>query len=229
MKIRESRKKQGSFFSSLLTGYKDLIDPDKEDDLFNSISLGIGNKLAYQKFVNFTWPLWLSEAEDFYSLNYRSIPDPLLLNANFREWQTFTNYLSNEELQVDRSGMISGPGNSSWSIEFWYVSDGAVYLPQKNFRNIKPVRDHKTGEICISGSFGNTCFKERIAGAKTLVDEALVSYEITTNKADDVLFAVIRPYNSLNIGGVSNISFDSTGSFLKIDGRQNIAFEKKPD
>ncbi len=229
LKIRESKKKQGSFFSNLLTGYKDLIDPDKEDALFDSISLGLGNRFAYQKFSNFTWPLWLSEAGDFYSLNYRPTSDPLLLNANFREWQTFTNYLSNEELQIDRSGMISGPGNSAWSIEFWYVSNGIVYHPQKHFNNIKSVRDYKTGEISIAGNFGKTQFRERIAGAKSGIDEALISYEISTDFADDVIFAVVRPYNSLKIGGVSNISFDAAGSFIKIDGRQNLSFEKKPD
>jgi hypothetical protein len=229
LKIRESKKKQGSFFSNLLTDYKSLIDPDKEEILLDAVSLGMGNRIAYQKFSGFTWPLWLSEAEDFYSLNYRSTPDPLLLNSSFREWQSFTNFLSSEELQIDRVGMISGPGNSSWSVEFWYFSNGILYHPQKNLEHIKPERDYKTGGICITGNLGNSQFKESIAGAKSNIDEALVSYEINSGNADDVLFAVVRPYNSLAIGGVNNISFNASGLFLKIDGKEVIAFEKKPD
>jgi hypothetical protein len=229
LKIRESKKKQGSFFSNLLTDYKGLIDPDKEEVLLNTLSLGMGNRIAYQKFPGFSWPLWLSEAEDFYSLNYRSTPDPLLLNSGFREWQSFTNYLSKEELRVDRSGMISGPGDSPWSVEFWYSSNGVLYRPQDNFGLIKQERDYKTGEIIITGAFGSSQFKESIAGAKSAVDEALVSYEINAFNADDVLFAVVRPYNPLAIGGVDNISFDASGLFLKINGKEVIAFEKKPD
>lgn len=230
LKIRESKKKQGSFFSNLFTAFKNFIDPDKEEILFDDISRGIGNKIAYQKFSDFTWPLWLSESEDFYSLNYRSTPGPLLLNTNFREWQTFTNYLSNDEIHIDRSGMITGPGNSAWSVEFWF-SDGSesIYFPQKIYNDITPVRNHKTGEISISGNFGKTRFRERIAGGKSNIDEALVSYEINTDGSEDKLFVAVRPYNLISIGGVNNISFDASGNLLKINGRQSIAFEKKPD
>ncbi len=229
MKIRESKKKQGSFFSNLFTDFKLFLDPEKEEILFNDISLGIGNRVAYQKFQNFTWPLWLSDAGDFYSLNYRPTSNPLLLNTNFREWQSFTNYLSNDEIHIDRSGMISGPGDSPWSVEFWYYSDNVMYRPHKQHRAISPVRNHKTGEISVSGSYGNAKFKERVAGAKSGIDEALVSYEMNTDRHEDILFAVIRPYNCLSIGGVNNINFDNAGCFLKINGRQCVAVEKKPD
>lgn len=229
LKIRESKKKQGSYFSNLASNFKDFIDPEKEEILFNNISLGVGNRLAYQKFSNFIWPLWLSEAEDFYSLNYSSTANPLLLNTNFREWQIFTNYLSNDEICIDRSGMITGPGNSPWSVEFWYKSNGVIYQPQKNYNRINPLRSYKTGEININGSYNNSKFIERIAGGKSDIDEALVSYEINTNTSEDILFVVIRPYNNLSIGGVNEISFESTGFFLKINGKQGIAFEKKPD
>ncbi|HNX24877.1 MAG TPA: hypothetical protein PKG60_12590 [Spirochaetota bacterium] len=229
LKIRESKKKQGSFFSNLLTAFKDFIDPEKEDILFNDISQGIGNKIAFQKFSNFTWPLWLSEAEDFYSLNYRSNPNPLLLNTNFREWQTFTNYLSNDEIHIDRSGMIAGPGNAPWSVEFWYSSGETIYQPQKHYSNISPIRNHKTGEISIAGIFGKTQFREKVAGGKSNIDEALVSYEINTDAAEDQLFIVIRPYNCYAIGGVNNISFDNAGNLLKINGKQSVVLERKPD
>ena len=229
MKIRESKKKQGSFFSNLFTDFKDFIDPDKENILFNDISQGIGNKTAFQKFPDFTWPLWLSEAEDFYSLNYRSTPASLLLNTNFREWQSFTNYLSNDEIHIDRSGMITGPGKSPWSVEFWYSRGETIFHPQKHYSDITSLRNHKTGEISISGIYGKTPFRERIAGGKSNIDEALVSYEINTDGTEDIIYAVIRPYNCSAIGGVNNISFDSSGNFLKINGKQSISFERKPD
>ncbi len=230
MKIRENKKKQGSFFNNLFTAFKDFIDPDKEEILFTDISQGLGNKIAYQKFSDFTWPLWLSEAEDFYSLNYRSTPSPVLLNTNFREWQTFTNYLSNDEINIDRSGMITGPGHSPWSVEFWFVKDGEkVYHPQNIYTGITAARNHKTGEINLSGNFGKARFMEKIAGGKSNIDEAMVSYEINTDGAGDQLFAVIRPYNCCGIGGVDNISFDASGNLLKINGKYSVAFDKKPD
>ncbi len=229
MKIRESKKKQGSFFSNLFTDFKDFIDPEKEEIIFNDISLGLGNRVAYQKFRNFTWPLWLSDAEDFYSLNYRSTPNPLLLNTNFREWQTFTNYLSNDEIHIDRGGMITGPGDSSWSVEFWFYSRNILYQPQKYHKSILPVRNHKTGEISITGNYGNAQFKERIAGAKSNIDEAIVSYSINADSPEDMLFVVIRPYNCYAIGGVHDIFFEKAGNFLKINGKQCVCFEKKPD
>jgi hypothetical protein len=229
LKIRESKKKQGSFSDSLSSKFKDFIDPEKEEILFNDISLGIGNRVAYQKFPDFTWPLWLSKAEDFYSLDYRSSPNPLLLNTNFREWQTFTNYLSNDEIHIDRCGMITGPGNSPWSVEFWYLSKDILYQPQDHLSRIMPVRNYKTGEISIAGSYGNTKFRQRIAGGKSNIDEALVSYEINTDCTEDIVFVVLRPYNSHAIGGVNDISFDSSSYLLKINGKQSIAFEKKPD
>jgi len=229
LKIRESKKKQGSFFSNLSSDFKEFIDPEKEDILHSDISLGVGNRVAYRKFRNFTWPLWLSETEDFYSLNHRSAPAPLLLNTNFREWQTFTNYLSNDEIHIDRSGMISGPGDSPWSVEFWYLSNGTIYHPQKHYKQIIPLRNHKTGEITISGSYGNTQFKERVAGGKSDVDEALVSFEVDTAVAEDILFVVIRPYNSLVIGGLKEISYEKNGYLLQINGKKSVGFETKPD
>jgi len=229
LKIRESKKKQGSFLSNLFTRYKDFIDPEKEEIIFNDISQGMGNRIAYQKFTDFAWPLWLSEVEDFYSLNYRPTPNPLLLNTNFRDWQTFTNYLSKDEIHIDRSGMITGPSNSPWSVEFWVSSDGLIFRPQKFFNRIVPSRNFKTGVISITGSYENIQFCEKIAGGKSNTDEALISYEINTESAEDFLMAVIRPYNSHSIGGVNDISFDHSGFMLKINGKQSIAFEKKPD
>ncbi len=229
LKIRESKKKQGSFFSNLFTIYKDYIDPAKEEILLKDISLGIGNRIAIQKFKNFSWPLWLSEAGDFYSQNYRSTPNPLLLNTNFREWQTFTNYLSQDEIHIDRCGMIAGPGDFPWSVEFWYSNNNTIHYPQKNCSRITPVRDSITGEIIITGNYGAAQFCERIAGGKSSVDEALVSFELNTAYADDILFAVIRPYNCCAIGGLNSISYDPAGYMLKINDKNRVAFDRKPD
>ncbi len=229
LKFKESKKKQGSFFSNLSTNYKDLIDPEKETLLLNEVSLGIGNRVVYQKFPGFVWPLWLNESGDFYSPGYRPSPGPLLLNTNFREWQTFTNYISGDEIQIDRSGMIAGPGGAAWAVEFWYSGNGIIYHPQKNPGDIQPVRDSVSGEICIAGKLGSTAFYERIAGGRSGVDEALVSYEINTPSAGDILFVVIRPYNCLKLGGINNISSDSSGLLLSINGKNCIGFENRPD
>lgn len=125
--------------------------------------------------------------------------------------------------------MITGPGDSRWSVEFWYMDNDTIYHPQEYHSRIEPVRDYNTGEITITGKYGNTVFRERIAGGKTSVDEALVSYEIITQSGDDTLYVVIRPYNCLALGGVDEIIFDNAGLLLKINGKNSIGFENKPD
>ena len=228
MKIKEN-KKQGIVFNNLYTSFKSFIDPQKEDMLLNDLSLGIGNRIALKKYPGFAWPLWLTEAGNFFSSSYRSYPNPVLLNTNFREWQTFTNYISADEITIDRCGMISGPGNAKWSVEFWYHSNGLMSRPQDDYRNIQSRRDYTTGLIEISGGIGNTRFTERIAGTKSSVNEALVSYEINANTNDDIIFIVIRPYNNVSLGGLNRIEYTDAGFLVKIDGKQHIGFESKPD
>lgn len=228
MKIKEN-KKQISVFSDLYTGFKNFIDPQKEDLLLSDISVGIGNKIAAGKFPGFSWPLWLTEAGNFFSPSYRSYPNPVLLNTNFREWQTFTNYLSSDEIFIDRCGMVSGSGDAPWSAEFWFHSSGSMYRPQNSYRLITSQRDYKTGIIDIKGSIGNTQFRERIAGAKSSVNEALVSYEINAITNDDICFIVIRPYNNTSLGGLNSIEFEARDFMIKINGRQHAGIDRKPD
>jgi hypothetical protein len=125
--------------------------------------------------------------------------------------------------------MISGPGNSLWSVEFWYLSGEVIYKPQNHLSKISSARDHKYGEIIISGSYGDAKFKERIAGGRSDIDEAFVSYSINTDKTDTILFILIRPYNCISIGGINNIRFDNAGYFLNINGKNSVAVENIPD
>ena len=223
-----NNKKERDFINSLSLKFKDYIDSAKDEILLKNVSLGIDNRIIYQKFHRFTWPLWLSDLKKIQSQNYCTTPHPLLLNSNFLEWQTFTNYLSNDEIHIDRCGMISGP-DSPWSIEFWYSNGDEIYKPQDHPSQISPVRDHKYGEIIITGNYGDIKFQERIVGGKTDIDEALVSYSINTNKADTILFILIRPYNCISIGGINNIRFDGSGYFLNINGKNCVAVENMPD
>jgi len=227
LKLR-ANKKERDFINSLSLRFKDYIDSEKDEALLKNVSLGIDNRIIYQKFPKFTWPLWLSNAKKIQSPDYCTTPLPLLLNANFLEWQTFTNYLSNYEIHIDRCGMISGP-DSPWSIEFWYASGDEIYKPQDHISQISPIRDHKSGEIIITGNYGEIKFQEKIVGGKTDIDEVLVSYSINTNKADTILFILVRPYNCVSIGGINNIRFDNSGYFVNINGMNSVALENMPD
>ncbi len=227
-KIRDSKKKHGSIQSGLYSdsekggsGSSGLLPDD--------IALGISNRKAYRNYRSFAWPLWLNEAADYFSSEYRSNPGPLLLNTNFREWQSFTNFLSDDEIHIDRSGMITGPGLSSWSLEFWVMSEGMLHYPQKNYRKIKALRDFNTGEIVFSGELGGSVFSQRIAGANYGVNEALVSYEFKAENTGSALFVVVRPYNSTSIGGISGISFNESTLRLKVNGVESIALDRKPE
>ncbi|MCL2155292.1 MAG: hypothetical protein FWH53_06480 [Leptospirales bacterium] len=222
-----NNKKERDFIDSLSSKFKDYIDPEKDETLLKNVSIGIDNRIIYQKFSNFTWPLWLSSAKNIQSKNYCIMALPLLLNSNLLEWQTFTNYLSNDEIHIDRCGMISGP-DSPWSIEFWYSSGDEIYKPQDYPSQITPIRDYKYGEIIISGNYGNVKFQERIVGGRTDIDEALVVYSINTNRTNDILFILIRPYNCKSIGGIKSIRFDNSGYFLNINGKNCVAVENIP-
>ncbi len=228
MKIKDN-KKQGIFFTNLNTGFKSFIDPRKEDLLLNNISLGLGNKIASEKYPGFRWPLWLDKAAGNFSSTCHSRPDPLLLNTNLREWQIFTNYISSDEITVDRCGMISGPGDAPWSVEFWYNSNDRMFRPQDDLTSVHARRDHHTGVIEVKGSLGNTRFTERIAGIKSSVNEALVSYEIDSKTNDDIAFILIRPYNNVSVGGLNSIEFSETGNLVKINSKQHVGLETKPD
>ncbi|MCL1865379.1 MAG: hypothetical protein FWF73_06155 [Spirochaetes bacterium] len=225
----KNNKKERGFINSLSLKFKDYVDSEKDEALLINVSRGIDNRIIYQKFPDFTWPLWLSNIKNIHSQNRCTTPLPLIINSNFLEWQTFTNYLSNDEIHIDRCGMISGPGNSPWSIEFWYLRGDVIYKPQDHLSEISPVRDYKYGEIIITGNYGDAEFQERIVGGRSDIDEALVSYSINTNKADNILFILIRPYNCISIGGISSIRFDNSGYFLNINGNNSVAVEKMPD
>lgn len=228
-RIRDSRKKTGNIFSGYFDDLKKSVDPGKERILFHDISLGLRNSIAYRKYSDFHWPLWLYEAADYYSREYRSSPNPVLLNTNFREWQTFTNYLSDDEIHIDRIGMISGPGMSRWSLEFWVMNDGIISYPLKNRKNIKAVRDDSTGEIVVSGNLDGYEFCQRIAGGNTGINEALVNYEIKPDNSDSILLVVVRPYSCTTLGGINRIDFNESGLKIAIDGVDAFALERKPD
>lgn len=229
--IEKNRKSRNGFFEGLPSGVKDIIDNSKEDYIVNNLSEGLSNRILFEKFVKFRWPLWLENTTNFSSDNYRSYPNPLLLNTTFREWQVFTNYLSGSEITIDRAGMISGPSGAKWSLEFWICNKGKMYRPQNDLSRVKISRNTKTGEIISVWNLDGFTVTEKIAGLRSSIDEALVSVELNLKKgtADCFLIAAVRPYNNTSLGGVASISIDRGNGIISVNGNGLIGFDTCPD
>ena len=210
--IGKYKKKRGNFFQEIAADITEIPDDSKERYIVNYLSEGLSNRVLFEKFINFQWPLWLEYTSNPSSGNCRACPNPILLNTGYREWQTFTNYLSSSEITIDRAGMIAGPSASRWSLEFWVYNNGKLQRPQNDPANLKIFRNTKTGEIIFSWETDNYSLTERIAGSRSSVDEALISVELNIRRGgkSGCILAVIRPYNNISLGGVTSIQVDKS-------------------
>lgn len=232
MKLTEKKGKgSGAFGEVVPSDIKEIFDNSKENYLKKFLSEGLSNRILFEKFINFRWPLWLESVASYSSDAGRSYPNLLLLNTSFREWQTFNNYLSKSEITVDRSGMISGPSGARWSLEFWIYNNDRMYRLQDELTKVKSSRNTGTGEIIINWQSGGISFTERIAGSRSSVDEVIVSVDVNVRKAgsDSFFFAAVRPYNNTSLGGLTSIEVDSGAGIVSINGKGLIGFDTRPD
>lgn len=229
--IERNKKDRSSFFDEVSSGVKDILDDSKEKYILDYLSLGLSNRVLFEKFYNFHWPLWLELTTNPSSDNCRACPNPLLLNTSLREWQVFTNYLSHSEITIDRSGMISGPSAAKWSMEFWVFNGGKLHRSQNDPGNIKISRNIRTGEIIYTWDTENFSLVQKIAGSRSNVDEALISVELSVRKGgkSGCLFAAIRPYNNSSLGGVSSIDVDKSTGLISVNNKALIGFDIVPD
>lgn len=229
--IDKKKESRNSFLDQISAGIKDIFDDSKERYILKDLSEGLSNRILFEKFNSFRWPLWLESAISNLSFNSRTCSGPVLLNTSFREWQVFTNYFSVSGITIDRAGMISGPSGAAWSIEFWLYINGKLHRPQDDLSRIKISRNTKTGEVVSVWNTDGVVLTERIAGCRSTVDEALISIELNTKKTDpgNFIVAAIRPYNNSTIGGVNSIDVEPGSGIISMNGMALFGFDSQPD
>lgn len=229
--IGKYKKKRSIFFQEIAADIREILDDSKERYIAKYLSEGLSNRVLFEKFINFQWPLWLEFTSNPSSENCRACPNPILLNTGYREWQTFTNYLSSSEITIDRAGMIAGPSTSKWSLEFWVYNNGKLQRPQNDPANLKTFRNTKTGEIIFSWETDNYSLTERIAGSRSSVDEALLSVELNIRRGgkSGCILAVVRPYNNISLGGVTSIQVDKSAGVIIINNHRLLGFDTLPE
>ncbi len=207
------------------------IDIEKRNYLTMEAERGISNFFHYQKFPDFKWPLWVTDSSKEFSKNFRAASIPFLLNNSFRQWQDFTNYFSNNSIYVNSSGMISGPGEAPWSVEFYILNKDKVFYINQNRSRIKGEVEPLSGVPVFTGNFGDFFFEEMITGSRSSIDESIikVSADFKKTPVDAVFFIVIRPYNNTQIGNLFNLSFEAADLLVRINDKKHIALAKAPD
>ena len=229
--IERNRKSRSSFLKEISSGVKDIIDDSKERYIVDCLSEGLSNRVIFEKFNNYRWPLWLEYSTNFSSDSCGAYSNPLLLNTTYREWQVFTNYLSSNEIIIDRAGMISGPSAAKWSLEFWVFNNGKIHRPQHDSDNLKISRNARTGEVIFVWDTDNFSLTKRIAGSRSSVDEVLLSVELNTRKngRGGFLLAAVRPYNNRFLGGITSIEVDKGAGLISVNGKGLIGFDSAPE
>jgi hypothetical protein len=227
---KESQRWPESF---LPEGLRSLLSQKKSAKVLDEINLGLSNRILFERFSFFNWPLWLEIFSKRKLYSYCINSNSLLLNSSCREWQCFNNYFDgsdNRELAIDRSGMLSSCDEHAWSMEFWIFADGKTYRPQHNLSEISISRDPRKGFIELIWKNTRFTLREKIFGLHEGRNQALVSVNIDSHLKDDIyLISTIRPYNNEKIGGINSIRFDSDSLTAFINEKPIIACEDRPD
>lgn|GEM_PF-711276 len=230
MKIVKKRFKKNIGDDFIQGDFPSLIKSGWGESFPDEILTGINNTALYRRYPGFYWPLWVP-AHSGKSSPVAPYANPVLLNTTNRNWQNITNYLSAGELKIDHAGMITGPGESGWSLEFWIFSKNTLFRPQAAIDGISASRNTVTGELEIRGDYRSVSFVEKITGGKSNVNEAVISYTAVshTDMKDSMLVAAVRPYNMLRLGGLDRVEFLKNGNLVKMNGRIHLACTRRPD
>ncbi len=230
-KFREGKNRE----SDSLVNISDLrlagLDRDKVKYSGKDLIYGIENYIRFQKFSSFRWPVWVQNQNiDNRSFNHLNLITPLYLcNNRVRQWTAFTTFISDEELCIDPSGAIS-ISYDNWSLEFWILKGGQLYRAQENIDDVSVRSDLSTSNIEVNLENKLFNLKQKIYGAKSTVDEAVVEVLLSLKgqAKDAYLILAVRPYNQLVIGSIGSIDYSKSGKLVSINGRRSLALSGDP-
>lgn len=231
MKALLKKKERGSeSLFSLSELQSEIVNHEKITSYGREILKGIGNFTLFQRFSAYRWPLWLVSASQPESPSFDPITSITLLNSNYRNWMTFSNLLSSCSLSIDPAGMIS-PSYDRWSLEVWLADEKNLFRPQSQRENVRQKRDMASSIIQTEWSSEDCDIRQEIYGARTNIDESILEITCSLKKKTKGIrvYLVIRPYNSVQLGGVQSIAFDGEKKTIAINGKERIAVNDKPD
>ncbi len=210
----------------------DYLDRDKLSFFTQDISTGIKNYVLFQNFINFRWPYWLYNTYSVKSRSFHHISPFLLLNNNNRDWISFLNRNSSKRVYTDPAGMIS-PEHDSWSLEFWMLERKTLYRPQERISSVYQTRDTNTFLINTRWEETNFIFTESICSIERDKESAELVIDLNSilskGNIPIILFIVVRPYNTLTLGGIKSIEYNNKTKLININDYERIYSETKPD
>jgi len=195
-----------------------------------SVLKGIGNYSLFQQFPFFLWPAWLGYSTDTASPYYRQPVPPFLNNNTILNWISFTNFLSDDEIRIDPTGMLS-PSYALWSVELWIKKGDMIFRPQADMENVIVKRDTESATVRVLWEHELFTLSYRLYGARLTTDEAVIDVECFLkggSKTASLLFAV-RPYNITTLGGIDSVEYLKDKDLIEINNSRNIAADKAPD
>ncbi len=190
---------------------------------------GVRNHLYHQKFPRYRWPLWVLSPGT--GAGHPGIqPVKCLLNSTHREGMIFSNFLSSEELHIDRGGMIS-PSYAPWSVEIWIAGKNGIHRVADRPDTFRYARDLKDSTIRCTWEEKHFRLEMLFYGARTGLDEALVDIRVVVKEkagASHVLVAV-RPYNIEELGTVTAVRYAKDSKTVQVNGRRSLHVSTAPD
>ncbi|MCX7678349.1 MAG: hypothetical protein N2316_03940 [Spirochaetes bacterium] len=161
--------------------------------------------------------------------DFSPITPPFLKNIYHTDYVSFSNFLSKTNLIIDQSGMIT-TDISKWSIETWFLCDDVLVCPQKMMENVVQRRDEETGIISTTVKTNYFTFLSEVFGARTNVDEAVITFTCQSSQTVKHLFLVlaIRPYTLDSIGDVHSIEYKNSHKIISINNFDAIALGISP-
>ena len=205
------------------------LDKVKLDHLIKTpFRNGYSNFILYQHSPDFRWPVWLKEKLSRDTAFGGSYP-PILVNDIQRDRISFNNLLSEEELYIDQSGMVS-TSYGRWSLELWILSGNRLFHPSDNLQQIKQRRDPFSASTETRWEEKAFVLRQNFYGARSDVDESIMTVDVTLKTgSESVVLFNIRPYNLETLGGVESVEYSDPGGTVSINGRKLIYCPTKPD
>ncbi|MDY6935903.1 MAG: hypothetical protein SVZ03_17000 [Spirochaetota bacterium] len=207
----------------------DYIDSKKIEIYSKEFALGIKNYMLYQKFSNFRWPLWINDSLNKTSKSLSPNQPILLLNSTNRNCISLSNLHSTGKTKIDPTGMIS-PSYDNWSIEFWISRGRFLFRAQDRMKHVTQYRDSKTFIIVTNWEERDFELIEHVFCAINDSDDVIIELDCKYNRKEAAsLLVVIRPYNSLFLGGIESVNYISETKRMRINDIDRVLIDQEPD